>query len=202
MNNKIIFLSKQEYIEFKKNIFEQDNIKNIYICIENKVYISISKLDTLNMIEIIYYKDDDFSDAFLIEYYLLNGKKIKKITYNNGQVNDINNKPAIIVYNDKGEITKEFFVKNGNYHNINGPAIKEYANNLCIDCTYCINNIRFTEEKYYNYINSLKNGTILNTLYFTSYNKLKEILEIAKFYNNKEIQIECEKLLIIKKLEN
>ena len=80
--------------------------------------------------------------------------------------------------------------------------IKEYANNLCIDCTYCINNIRFTEEKYYNYINSIKNGTILNTLYFTSYNKLKEILEIAKFYNNKEIQIECEKLLIIKKLEN
>ena len=37
---------------------------------------------------------------------------------------------------------------------------------------------------------------------FSSYNKISEIKEIAKYYNNVEIEEECEKQLVIKKLEN
>ena len=37
---------------------------------------------------------------------------------------------------------------------------------------------------------------------FSSYNKISEIKEIAKYYNNTEIEEECEKQLVIKKLEN
>lgn len=198
----IINLTLQEFEEFKKNIFLNKKHFVTLVYIKDYAYVTISKLNAINIMEFIYYKNKDFTSTFLLEHYSLDGTIIKKITYNNGEPNSIDDTPAIITYDEKGNVIKELFIKDGYYHNINGPAIKEYSNGYCTDCTYCINNVRFTEKNYFIYINSIKDGTIINMIPFSSYNKISEIKEIAKYYNNAEIEEECEKQLVIKKLEN
>ena len=55
--------------------------------------------------------------------YFASGNKKSQTFYLGEDITHRDNNPAIIVWNDKGEIVREEYFFNGQYHRDNGPAI-------------------------------------------------------------------------------
>lgn len=204
-NIKIKKLTNKEFNVYKNTIIKNPNrncFTDEYIFLKEKnLYIKV--LLGKNVTELQYFKDDKFNIFFKIEIYDLNGnitkigKYDKKGFYNGYTEED----PAIIVFDEKGEIKRKVFMKNGKCHCISGPAIRVYSDILMIDESYYINDVRFTQDNFNTFINSIKDKTIFNTLNFCSISKLETIKEIAEFYGINSIINDCNKMLVIKKLE-
>ena len=97
----IINLTLQEFEEFKKNIFLNKKHFVTLVYIKDYAYVTISKLNAINIMEFIYYKNKDFTSTFLLEHYSLDGTIIKKITYNNGEPNSIGSHPFHIYFSNR-----------------------------------------------------------------------------------------------------
>lgn len=203
--SKIKNLTNKEFEIYKNTITKNPNRKyftNEYIFLKEKnLYIKISfgKIIT----EILYFDNKEFKNFFKTEIYDLSGNVIKVGNYNHKGWYDgyTEEKPAMMIFDDNGEIKRKVFMKNGKYHCISGPAIREYNNALMIDESYYINDVRFTQDNFNTFINSIKDKTIFNTLNFCSASKLETIKEIAEFFGIDSIVNDCNRFLIIKKLE-
>ena len=62
-------LTLQEFEEFKKNIFLNKKHFVTLVYIKDYAYVTISKLNAINIMEFIYYKNKDFTSTFLLEHY-------------------------------------------------------------------------------------------------------------------------------------
>lgn len=203
--SKIKNLTNKEFEIYKNTIIKNPNRKcftdeNIFLK-EKNLYIKMSfgKIIT----EILYFDNEEFKNFFKTEIYDLSGNVIKVGNYNykgwyDGHTEE---KPAMMIFNDNGEIKRKVFMKNGKYHCISGPAIREYNNALMVDESYYINDIRFTQDNFNTFINSIKDKTIFNTLNFCSAAKLETIKEIAEFFGIDSIVNDCNRFLVIKRLE-
>lgn len=203
--SKIKNLTNKEFEIYKNAIVKNPNRRcftNEYLFLKEKnLYIKMSfgKLIT----EILYFNNEEFKNFFTTEIYDLSGNVIKIGNFNNkGFYNGyLEEKPAITIFDEKGEVKRKVFMKNGKYHCISGPAIREYNNALMIDESYYINDVRFTQDNFNTFVNSIKDKTIFNTLNFCSASKLETIKEIAEFFGIDSIVNDCNRFLIIKKLE-
>ena len=203
--SKIKNLTNKEFEIYKNTITKNPNRKcftNEYIFLKEKnfyIKISFGKIIT----EILYFDNEEFKNFFKTEIYDLSGNVIKVGNYNHKGWYDgyTEEKPAMTIFDEKGEIKREVFMKNGKYHCISGPAIREYNNALMIDESYYINDVRFTQNNFNTFINSIKDKTIFNTLNFCSMSKLETIKEIAEFFGIDSIVNDCNRFLVIKKLE-
>ena len=203
--SKIKNLTNKEFEIYKNAIIKNPNRKyftNEYIFLKEKnLYIKMSfgKLIT----EILYFDNEEFKNFFKTEIYDLSGNIIKIGNFNNHGFYHgyLEEEPALAIFDEKGEIKREVFMKNGKYHCISGPAIREYNNALMIDESYYINDVRFTQDNFNIFINSIKDKTIFNTLNFCSIAKLETIKEIAEFFGIDSIVNDCNRFLVIKKLE-
>lgn len=203
--SKIKNLTNKEFEIYKNTIIKNPNRKcftdeNIFLK-EKNLYIKMSfgKIIT----EILYFDNEEFKNFFKTEIYDLSGNVIKVGNYNykgwyDGHTEE---KPAMMIFDDNGEIKRKVFMKNGKYHCISGPAIREYNNALMIDESYYINDVRFTQDNFNTFINSIKDKTIFNTLNFCSAAKLETIKEIAEFFGIDSIVNDCNRFLVIKRLE-
>lgn len=203
--SKIKNLTNKEFEIYKNAIIKNPNRKcfiNEYIFLKEKnLYIKMSfgRLIT----EISYFDNEEFKNFFKTEIYDLSGNIIKIGNFNNHGFYHgyLEEEPALAIFDEKGEIKREVFMKNGKYHCISGPAIREYNNALMIDESYYINDVRFTQDNFNTFINSIKDKTIFNTLNFCSIAKLETIKEIAEFFEIDSIVNDCNRFLVIKKLE-
>lgn len=203
--SKIKNLTNKEFEIYKNAIIKNPNRKyftNEYIFLKEKnLYIKMSfgRLIT----EISYFDNEEFKNFFKTEIYDLSGNIIKIGNFNNKGFYHgyLEEEPALAIFDEKGEIKREVFMKNGKYHCISGPAIREYNNALMIDESYYINDVRFTQDNFNTFINSIKDKTIFNTLNFCSIAKLETIKEIAEFFEIDSIVNDCNRFLVIKKLE-
>ena len=198
-------LTNKEFEIYKNTIIKNPNREcftdeNIFLK-EKNLYIKMSfgKIIT----EILYFDNKEFKNFFKTEIYDLSGNVIKVGNYDRKGWYDghTEEKPAMMIFDDNGEVKRKVFMKNGKYHCISGPAIREYSNALMIDESYYINDVRFTQDNFNTFINSIKDKTIFNTLNFCSMSKLETIKEIAEFFGIDSIVNDCNRFLIIKKLE-
>lgn len=203
--SKIKNLTNKEFEIYKNTIIKNPNRKcftdeNIFLK-EKNLYVKMSfgKIIT----EILYFDNEEFKNFFKTEIYDLSGNVIKVGNYNYKGWYDgyTEEKPAMMIFDDNGEIKRKVFMKNGKYHCISGPAIREYNNALMIDESYYINDVRFTQDNFNTFINSIKDKTIFNTLNFCSAAKLETIKEIAEFFGIDSIVNDCNRFLVIKRLE-
>ena len=133
----IINLTLQEFEEFKKNIFLNKKHFVTLVYIKDYAYVTISKLNAISIMEFIYYKNKDFTSTFLLEHYSLDGTIIKKITYNNGEPNSIGDTPAIITYDEKGNVmnfARDFWPKWAIFSKVRSTAGKAAAPGLAFRC--------------------------------------------------------------------
>ena len=89
------------------------------------------------------------------------------------------------------------------YYRVNGAAYFSFNYEWkLVEKNFYLFESLVSEDKYYNFIEKIKNGTITKNLNrYKRIDRIKEIYEFAKFYKNKELMEKCEFKLMLGKLE-
>ena len=144
-----------------------------------------------------------------IKFSIVNGIVIysKKFDLGNGYVKLVS---SGICYEEshRGErYHNVYFFKEVNneriYYRVNGAAYFsfDYEWKLVEKNFYLLGNL-VIESEYHNFIKKIKNGTITKNLNrYRRIDKIEEIYEFAKFYENEELMEKCELKLMLRKLE-
>lgn len=89
------------------------------------------------------------------------------------------------------------------YYRVNGAAYFSFNYEWkLVEKNFYLFESLVSEDKYYNFIEKIKNGTITKNLNrYKRIDRIKEIYEFAKFYKIKELMEKCEFKLMLEKLE-
>ena len=90
----------------------------------------------------------------------------------NGQLHNENG-PAVIGYNENGNVSYKSWYINGKYHNENGPAVIRYYENGNVECkNWCVNG-KYHNENGPAFIAYDENGNITKQQYWENGIKIK-----------------------------
>ena len=124
--------------------------------------------------------------------------KLRTVTYMIDNEYIENNLPDRVTYNEKGEIiVQEWLNDNNELNRFNGPALIDEQGEH-----YFLAGKTYSKNKYYKFINSIKDNSIIeDTLIFD--NNIRPLIEkIAIFYNSNEVLEKVDSINIMNKLMN
>lgn len=144
-------------------------------------------------------------------YKLIDGKITIKMKMMNKKIIEVNffenEKPLYTITYGK-YFVKSFKIRDdlGNLNCFDGPAyyfFNSYGEFCKERCSYYIHGENYTEEKYKELINNIKNGYFLRNINrYKNLNKIKLIRELAEYYKQEELIEKIDNLLLIRKLES
>lgn len=169
-----------------------------------KKYILNFDINYYEQKDIIEFEFNTFKNSNVLSEYRRNDKGI--ITTKKWKTNGLfsrEGKPAIIIYDDNGNVIKEMYYKNGILTRYDGPAIIKYYGEEKTELFY-ITYKKYTKSYFNKTIKMVKKGTIVNYLVNRTID-LSEIIrirDIATFYDNKEVIDACNERLLVIKMTN
>lgn len=193
-----IYKPGDSMITFNTNMKEMSDILKKYILDFDVDY--YKQEDIINFeLKVKESNKDDISTN-----YSRNSKGI--ITAEKWKVDDLfsrKGKPAIIIYNDDGDIIKEMYYKDGVLNRYDGPAVIKYHGNEIIELYY-IHYKKYTKEYFDKTIKMVKKGTIINYLVnkTTNLDEVARVRDIALFYDNQEVVDACNERMEMIKMTN
>lgn len=125
--------------------------------------------------------------------------KLRTVTYKtNNEYMKNNDLPNRVTYNEKGEvIVQEWLNDDDQLNRFNGPALIDEQGEH-----YYLNGKVYNENKYYKFINSIKDNSIIENKVIFDENTHSLIKKIAIFYNAKEVLEKINSIRIMNKLIN
>lgn len=154
--------------------------------------------------DIIDFEFNTTKNSNVLAEYKRNDKGI--ITTKKWKVNGLfsrEGKPAIIVYDDNGNVIKEMYYQNGVLNRCDGPAVIKYYGEEKTELYY-ITYKKYTKSYFDKTIKMIKKGTIVNYLVnrTTDSGEIARVRDVASFYGNKEVIDACNERLSMIKITN